>query len=91
MAHPKAALYRLSNKLLLTGDNSSGYMLGMKDIEVIEALGGAKVVGPALSLEPENAAHLEKRPTPWKHRPAIKALARRKRVSLPSDYLEVRR
>ncbi len=66
-------------------------MLGMKDTEIVKALGGYETIAEALGLTKENAAHLEKRPTPWKHRPAIKALARKKRVSVPSDYLEVRR
>lgn len=63
----------------------------MKDSEIIKAVGGYKIVAPALGISAENAAHLEKRQTPWKYRPAIKALARRKKVELPSDYLEVRR
>lgn len=66
-------------------------MLDMKDSEVIKACGGYKAVAPALGISEENAAHLEKRPTPWKHRGAIKALARKKRIALPKDYLEVRR
>ena len=63
----------------------------MKDTDVIKALGGYRIVADALKITDENAAHLEKRQTPWKHRPSIKALARRKRVALPKDYLEVRR
>ncbi len=81
----------MSNKLLLTVDNSSGYMLGMKDTDVIKALGGYRVAARLLLISEENAAHLEKRQTPWKHRTAIRALARRKRIALPKDYLEVRR
>ncbi len=63
----------------------------MKDTDIIKALGGYEVIASALNLTKENAAHMEKRPTPWRHRAAIKSLARRKRIALPKDYLEVRR
>ena len=66
-------------------------MLAMKDTDVIKALGGYEIIAAELKLSKENAAHMEKRPTPWRHRAAIKTLARRKRVTLPKDYLEVRR
>lgn len=78
-------------KCLLTVDLFKPKMLGMKDTEIIKALGGYEIIADALKLSKENAAHLEKRPTPWKHRAAIKSLARRKRISVPADYMEVRR
>ena len=63
----------------------------MKDAQVIEALGGHHTVARALGMSPENALHFIKRGIPWRHRPAVKALARRKRVKLPPDFLEVQR
>lgn len=62
----------------------------MKDGEIIKALGGYKAVARAIGVTEENALHFERRVIPWKHRPAIKALAKRKRLKLPPEFLEKR-
>ena len=63
----------------------------MKDGDVIKALGGYRAVAPLIGVTAENALHMERRQIPWKYRNAIKAIARRKKVKLPADFLEKQR
>jgi hypothetical protein len=64
----------------------------MKDKAVIKLLGGHKAIKAALGLRSEqHARHFSERGIPWKHRPKIAALAKRKKVQLPSDFLENQR
>ena len=63
----------------------------MKDHEVVEALGGYRAVACALDLKPEIVLHFTKRAIPWRYRHRVKALAKRKRVALPADFLENQR
>ncbi len=63
----------------------------MKDPEIIAALGGHHKVAEKLGVSREAALHWTKRHIPWKWRPAIKALAKQKRVPIPADFLETPR
>ena len=64
----------------------------MKDCEVIEALGGHIAVAKEIGVSAETMLHCANgRAIPWGHRPKIKALAKRRRVRLPPDFLWARR
>ncbi len=63
----------------------------MTDGDIIKALGGFKVIAPLLGVTKENARHMENRVIPWKYRLRVEALAKRKRVKLPPDFLGVQR
>ncbi len=63
----------------------------MKDSQVIEALGGWQVVAKKLDISDQQAVHFWRRAIPYKYRPAIKRLAKAKRIKLPADFLETRR
>ncbi len=63
----------------------------MTDQEVIKALGGPNCLHIALGIKIDAARKIATRGIPWKHRPAVKALAKRKRVQLPPDFLENQR
>lgn len=63
----------------------------MKDAEIIEALGGHSAVARAIDVKTKIALHFATRGIPFKYRPKVKALARKKRLTLPPDFLEVQR
>lgn len=76
---------------VLTDVFPAGSILGMKDGDIIKALGGFKVVAPLLGVTDENARHMESRVIPWRYRRKVEAIAKRKKVKLPSDFLDVQR
>ncbi len=63
----------------------------MTDGDVIKALGGYKAVAALLGISDENALHFERRKIPWKYRPKLKAVAQRRKIKLPPDFLEMQR
>ncbi len=64
----------------------------MKDAEVIKLLGGAMFLQRELGIRVDAARKISGRGIiPWKYRPTIRRLAQRKRIQLPSDFLEVQR
>ena len=63
----------------------------MKDHEIVEALGGPPAIFAATGISLDAARKFITRGIPWKHRPKIAALAKRKKVSLPPDFLENQR
>lgn len=63
----------------------------MKDGEIIKALGGYRTVAPLLGVSAENAWHMEQDKIPWRYRRKVEAIAKRKKVKLPPDFLDVQR
>ena len=63
----------------------------MNDGDIIKALGGYKAVAALLGVSAENALHMERRQIPWKYRTKVSAIAKRKRIKLPPDFLEKQR
>ena len=66
---------------------------GNSDAHVIAMIGGHIVVAEYCGVSRENARHWAagRTPIPWKHRKAVHALAKEKRVRLPADFLHERR
>lgn len=62
----------------------------MKDAEIITALGGTAKVAEALGVALNTTSNWKGRGIPWQMRPKVKALARRKRLALPADFLTVK-
>ncbi len=63
----------------------------MYDADIIVALGDNAAVADALGLSRSTTANWKERGIPWKMRAKVKELARRKRVSLPADFLMEKR
>jgi hypothetical protein len=59
----------------------------MSDAKIIEALGDTGVVAKALQLSDSRVSNWKSRGIAWRYRPAIAALAKRKRVALPDGFL----
>lgn len=59
----------------------------MNDAETIVALGGVTKLAVALDKPPSTIANWKERGIPWRMRPVIKEMARRKRVTLRSTFL----
>ena len=66
-------------------------VLPMTDYQIVEALGGAIKVAQALGINTEIVRKFKARGIAWKYRPAVLALARRRKVRVPSDFLETQR
>lgn len=57
---------------------------------LIDDLGGQGVVAEALNLRPNRVGNWRKRGIPWQWRPAVKALAEKRKVKVPADFLSPR-
>lgn len=55
--------------------------------ELILALGGTKAVAEQIRQPRSAVSNWQKRGVPWRWRPAIAAMARRKRIKLPAEFL----
>lgn len=55
--------------------------------DLILALGGTKAVAQQIRQPRSVVSNWQKRGVPWRWRPEIASLARRKRVKLPADFL----
>lgn len=62
----------------------------MTDADVIVALGDTAKLAEALGVAQNTTSNWKARGIPWAMRAQVKAVARRKRVSLPSDFLTVK-
>lgn len=63
----------------------------MTDPEVIAALGGHAAVAEYVGVTRENALHWTRGLIPFRYRHKVKEMARRKRITLPADFLDTRR
>ena len=63
----------------------------MTDKEIMLALGGHIAVAKELGIPRETALHFVHRAIPWKYRPRIEKMAKRRRIKVPPDFLEVQR
>jgi len=59
----------------------------MTDEEVIVALGDVTRLAVSLDTTKSTVANWKERGIPWRFRPYVKEIARRRRIKLPSDFL----
>ncbi len=55
--------------------------------ELIEKLGGSRVLADEFELDQSTIPCWKRRGISWRYRPKVAALAKRKRVALPEDFL----
>lgn len=59
----------------------------MTDAELIEALGDTGAVAKQLGLSQQQVSNWKRRGISWRYRPTIAALARRRKLAVPSDFV----
>jgi hypothetical protein len=62
----------------------------MTDKDIIIALGGSQFLSGILGVLPNAVSNWKTRGIPWRSRPIVKKIAKRKNVKLPSDFLTKR-
>lgn len=63
----------------------------MNDAEVIVALGDTAAVADLLGVAQNTVTNWKARGIAWRYRPQLKDYAKRKRISIPDDFLSTRR
>lgn len=62
---------------------------GMRDL--IHELGGVTLIAKTLGVRTNVVSNWLIRGIPWKYRPAVAAIAKKKGIKIPADFLESRR